>query len=264
MDRKIKVTVWNEFRHEQHPGLVQMIYSKGIHEAIAEHLRKQPDMEVRTATLDQPEHGLTDEVLKNTDVLIWWAHTAHHEVQDKIVDKIQLRILNGMGLIVLHSGHFSKIFKRMMGTSGGLKWREHGEKSLHWVINPYHPISQGLDEVIELPHDEMYGEPFDIPTPDDVVFIAWFEGGEVFRSGCCWHRGKGKIFYFQPGHETYPIYYNPSIRKVIENAVRWAKFDGMVGGRRMEACPSIGFTLNPLSNPNEREEDWMEDFEIDD
>ncbi|MFX0102501.1 MAG: ThuA domain-containing protein [Candidatus Hodarchaeota archaeon] len=257
---KIRVTVWNEYRHEPQGGMVSFIYPKGIHEAIAEHLRTQEDMEVRTATLDEPDHGLTDEVLNNTDVLIWWGHTAHEDVRDDIVDKIQLRILHGMGLIVLHSAHKSKIFMRMMGTSGGLKWRDRGEKSLIWVVNPYHPIAKGIEEVIELPHEEMYGDPFDIPPPEDIVFISWFEGGEVFRSGCTWHRGKGKVFYFQAGHEMYPNYYNPDIRKVIENACRWAKFEGMAGGRNLDACPSIGFTLNPLSNPAEREEDWMDDW----
>jgi trehalose utilization protein len=179
-------------------------------------------MEVHTATLDEPEHGLTEEVLNNTDVLIWWGHMAHHEVRDDIVERVYNRVLNGMGLIVLHSGHFSKIFRKLMGTTCDLKWREIGEKERIWVIEPGHPIAQGLDEYIELEHTEMYGERFDIPAPDELVFISWFAGGEVFRSGCCFYRGKGKIFYFRPGHETYPIYYNPKILKVIENAVRWA------------------------------------------
>ncbi|MHA1681628.1 MAG: ThuA domain-containing protein [Promethearchaeota archaeon] len=254
--KKIKLTIWNEFRHEKQPGMVQLIYPNGIHEAIAEHMRTIEDVEVRTATLDEPEHGLTKDVLDNTDVLIWWGHTAHGDVKDEIVDRVQDRILNGMGLIALHSSHFSKIFRRMMGTSCSLAWRERAEKTHIWTVNPYHPITQGVDEVIEIPHEEMYGEFFDIPEPDSLVFISWFEGGEVFRSGCTWHRGKGKIFYFQPGHETYPIYYNPEIRKILANAVRWARFNGG-DSRRIGDCPGTGFTLNPLSNPNEREEDWM-------
>lgn len=252
----IKLTIWNEYVHEKKPGLVQLIYPDGIHEAIASYMRKHDDVDVKIATLDMPEHGLTTDVLADTDVLIWWGHTAHDAVQDHVVDRVQEFILNGMGLIVLHSGHFSKIFKRMMGTSGSLTWRERAEKSHVWCVNPYHPIAQGVDEVIELPHEEMYGEFFDIPEPDSLVFISWFEGGEVFRSGCCWHRGKGKIFYFQPGHETFPIYYNPQIRRILLNAVRWAKFKGGQS-RKIGTCPSSGFTLNELSNPNNREEDWM-------
>jgi trehalose utilization protein len=222
----IKLTIWNEFVHEKKDPAVKAIYPDGIHHCIARHMQQQPGITVQTATLDQPEHGLTEKVLNNTDVLIWWGHIAHDQVEDKIVDRVQQRVLNGMGLICLHSAHFSKIFKRMMGTTCNLRWREAGEKERIWIINPYHPITAGLGNYIELPHEEMYGEYFDIPEPDALLFISWFEGGEVFRSGAAWHRGKGKVFYFRPGHETYPIYHNPEILKVIENAVRWACFAG--------------------------------------
>ena len=218
----IRVTVWNEYRHEKENEQIAKIYPDGMHEAIAAPLRTQPDMEVRTATLDEPEHGLTDEVLASTDVLTWWGHMAHGEVQDEIVDKVQGRVLDGMGLIVLHSGHFSKIFRRMMGTTCNLKWREAEEKERLWVVEPGHPIVDGIGEFIELEHTEMYGERFDIPQPDTLVFVSWFPGGEVFRSGCCFHRGRGKIFYFRPGHETFPIYYHRDVLKVITNAVHWA------------------------------------------
>ena len=177
---------------------------------------------MRTATLDEPEHGLTAEVLADTDVLTWWGHMAHGEVKDEIVSRVHQRVLDGMGLIVLHSAHFSKIFKKLMGTSCDLKWREIGEKERIWVVEPGHPIAAGLGEYFEIPHTEMYGERFDIPAPDTLVFISWYQGGEVFRSGCCFHRGKGKIFYFRPGHETFPIYYQPEVLRVITNAVRWA------------------------------------------
>ncbi|MGB9857005.1 MAG: ThuA domain-containing protein [Dictyoglomaceae bacterium] len=218
---RVKVTVWNEFRHERMHEEVKKIYPEGIHKVIAEYLIEK-GLEVRSATLDEPEHGLRDEVLNSTDVLIWWGHLAHHEVKDEIVDKVQTRVLNGMGLIVLHSAHFSKIFRRLMGTSCNLKWREEGEKERIWVVEPGHPIAEGLPEYFEIPHSEMYGERFDIPRPDELVFISWFKGGEVFRSGCCFYRGKGRIFYFSPGHETYPIYYQEEVRKVIYNAVKWA------------------------------------------
>lgn len=221
----IRVRVWNEYRHEKKNPKVAEIYPQGMHHAIASHLKTLPGLEVSTATLDEPEHGLPQEVLDKTDVLTWWGHTAHHEVKDDVVDRVQQRVLDGMGLIVLHSGHFSKIFRKLMGTTCNLKWREAGEKERIWVVEPGSPIAEGLGEYFELEHTEMYGERFDIPQPDCLVFISWFQGGEVFRSGCCYRRGRGRIFYFRPGHETFPIYHNPNVLKVIGNAVRWAAMD---------------------------------------
>lgn len=217
----MNVTVWNENRHEKENKIAAEIYPNGIHGAIASFLESE-EFEVRTATLDEPEHGLTDDVLAATDVLIWWGHMAHEEVEDEIVEKIKKRVLEGMGLIVLHSAHFSKIFKELMGTTCDLKWREADEKERLWVVDPTHPITEGIGEFIELEEEEMYGEHFDIPTPDELIFVSWFEGGEVFRSGATFKRGRGKIFYFRPGHETYPTYYNKDVQKVISNAVRWA------------------------------------------
>jgi trehalose utilization protein len=217
----LKVTVWNENRHEQKNPVVRDIYPTGIHGAIAQFLQAE-GIKTGTATLDEPEHGLTDEVLAATDVLVWWGHLAHGEVKDEIVQKVQQRVLDGMGLIVLHSGHFSKIFKTLMGTSCDLKWREADEKERLWVVSPSHPITEGISEYIELAKEEMYGEHFDIPQPDELIFTSWFEGGEVFRSGCTYKRGNGKVFYFRPGHETYPTYYNEQIQRVIINAVKWA------------------------------------------
>jgi trehalose utilization protein len=221
MTNPIRVTIWNEFRHEQQHEEIRRVYPEGIHQAIGEGLGR--DFQVRYATLDEPEHGLTQEVLDTTDVLIWWGHMAHHEVSDDVVQRVQERVLRGMGLIVLHSGHFSKIFKRLMGTSCDLKWREADEKERIWVVSPGHPIAEGLGDYFELPREEMYGEHFDIPQPDELVFISWFEGGEVFRSGCCYYRGQGKVFYFRPGHESYPTYYDENVRTVIRNAVKWAR-----------------------------------------
>lgn len=218
----IRVTVWNEYLHEVQFEEIAAVYPQGIHGCIQAFLEKE-GFAVKTATLRQPEHGLTREVLESTDVLIWWGHMAHHEVEDEIVERVYRRVMDGMGLIVLHSGHASKIFQKLCGTdSSRLKWREDGEKEILWVVNPGHPIAAGLGEKIILEQEEMYGEHFDIPQPDEQVFISWFQGGEVFRSGCCWRRGKGKVFYFRPGHESFPIYYHPEIQKVICNAVRWA------------------------------------------
>ncbi len=217
----IRVTIWNEYRHEKTDPKVNALYPEGLHGQIAKFLGAQ-GFETRTATLDELEHGLTLEVLDNTDVLTWWGHMAHREVSDEVVARVHARVLAGMGLIVLHSGHMSKIFTKLMGTSCDLKWREIGERERLWVVEPGHPIAQGLGEYFEIPHTEMYGERFDIPAPDTLVFISWFQGGEVFRSGCCYHRGAGKIFYFRPGHESLPIFYQAEIQKVITNAVRWA------------------------------------------
>lgn len=217
-----RVTVWSEFVHEKINEKVRGIYPDGMHQVIAASLRDR-GFQVGTATLEQPEHGLTNEVLGKTDVLIWWGHRAHSEVKDEIVERVHRRVTEGgMGLICLHSAHFSKIFKRLMGTSCNLKWREIGEKERLWVVSPGHPIAEGLGEFFEVPHAEMYGEHFDIPAPDELVFVSWFQGGEVFRSGCCFFRGRGKVFYFRPGHETYPIYHQDEIQHVIANAVRWA------------------------------------------
>ena len=215
------VTIWNEYRHEKKDAAIAKVYPEGMHAPIVNSLRAE-GFHARVATLDEPEHGLTQDVLAQTDVLTWWGHKAHNEVKDDIVDRVQQRVLAGMGLIVLHSAHFSKIFKRLMGTSCDLKWRAAGERERIWVVEPGHPIAAGLGEYFEIPHEEMYGERFDIPAPETLVFVSWFQGGEVFRSGCCYRRGQGKIFYFRPGHETHPTYHQPEVLRVIANAVRWA------------------------------------------
>jgi trehalose utilization protein len=219
----LRVTVWHEYRHEKTNPKVSTLYPNGMHEAIASFLRKSEDLQVTTATLDEPEAGLTEEKLNNTDVLTWWGHMAHSDVQDLIVERVYHRVVRqGMGLVVLHSGHFSKIFRKLMGTTCDLKWREAEDREILWVTQPGHPIVAHIDDHLVLEHEEMYGEFFDIPEPDSTFLISSFTGGEVFRSGCTWTRGAGKIVYFRPGHETYPSYHNPQVLKVIENACRWA------------------------------------------
>jgi trehalose utilization protein len=242
----LNVTIYNEFVHERKNEYVKKLYPEGMHEAIGGYMQEQ-GFNVRYATLDMPEHGLTQEVLDSTDVLMWWGHVAHGEVKDEIVDRVQKRILDGMGLIVMHSGHMSKIFRRMMGTSCGLTWREAGERERLWVVNPNHEITRDIGQFIELPNVEMYGEVFDVPEPDELLFISWFEGGEVFRSGAVWHRGRGKIFYFRPGHETFPIFYNKEILKVLANGVRWAKFNGNTKALGINVCPNVKEPLEKLS-----------------
>ncbi|MCL2545013.1 MAG: ThuA domain-containing protein [Clostridia bacterium] len=218
----IRVTIWNEYRHEREEEAIGAVYPEGIHGAIAVALGGA-DFAVRTATLDMPEHGLTQQVLDDTDVLFWWAHVAHEEVQDAVVDRVHARVLDGMGLVCLHSGHGSKLFQRLMGTrTGRLRWRDDGELNRLWVLEPGHPIAAGLGDFFDIPHDETYGEHFEIPAPDELVFVTWHPGGEVFRSGCCWRRGQGRVFYFQPGHETDPVYRQAEVQLALRNAARWA------------------------------------------
>ncbi len=216
----MKVLVWNENEHEKTIPRVTEIYPGGLHEYIKSFVEEE-DVEVVTATLDDENCGITEELLSTVDVVIWWGHMAHAKVPDSVVDMLQSHILAGMGLICLHSAHHSKIFKRLMGTTCNLKWRD-GARERLWLIKPNHPIAAGVPETIVLDPEEMYGEGFDIPEPQEVIFLGWFNGGEVFRSGCTFVRGNGKIFYFQPGHETNLSLTNPHIQRIIKNAVRWA------------------------------------------
>ena len=217
----IRVTVWNEYIHEREYEGIRRIYPDGIHGCIGRFLSSNDDITVNYATLDMPEHGLIDDVLENTDVLIWWGHCAHEKVADEIVERVKNHVHRGMGLIALHSAHHSRIMKALLGTSLNLSWK-HGDSEKLFCVNPAHPIAAGITAPIILENEEMYGEFFDIPKPDDEIFIGWFKSGHVFRSGVTFTRGMGRIFYFQPGHEEYPIYHNPQIQRIITNAVRWA------------------------------------------
>lgn len=222
----IKVTVFNEYAHERVKENVRAIYPNGIHGQLASFLADD-DIEVRTTTLfDEegnfvPECGLTEEVLKDTDVIIWWGHCHHNDVPDEVANRVVNQILCGMGAIFLHSAHHSKPFKKLMGTTCNLLWRD-DEKERIWNINPAHPIMAGIGDYIDLPREEMYGERFEIPTPDELLMIGTYSSFEVFRSACTWQRINGRIFYFQPGHETYPTYHIPEVQRIIKNGVRWA------------------------------------------
>jgi trehalose utilization protein len=222
MTDPVNVTIWNEYWHERHNPAVARIYPRGIHSVLADGLRERGFAQITTATLEEAEHGLPEAVLDGTDVLLWWGHKRHADVSEEVVARVQARVLQGMGLVVLHSGHFSKIFKRLTGTACTLNWRDEGERERLWVVTPGHPIAAGLDRYFELEKEEMYGEPFEIAPPDELVFLSWFQGGEVCRSGCCYTRGRGRIFYFRPGHETFPTYHDRNVRNVIANGVRWA------------------------------------------
>jgi len=221
-----KVLVWNEYRHERENPEVARIYPQGMHAAIAAALRRSGCV-ASTATLDDAEHGLSEPALAAADVLVWWGHRAHDEVADEAVERVRRHVMGGLGLVALHSAHYSKIFRRLMGTSCSVNWRVDGRRERLWVVAPAHPVAAGLDRCFALEHEEMYGEFFDIPEPDELVFISWFKGGEVFRSGCAWRRGYGRVFYFRPGHETFPTFHDPVVQRVIGNAVAWAAQSGV-------------------------------------
>jgi trehalose utilization protein len=243
----LRVTIWNEFVHERTSDVVRKLYPEGMHkvwaDALTRHLGER--VRLRVATLDEPQCGLSDDVIAQTDVLTWWGHASHERVPDDVVDRVQRRVLDGMGLVVLHSAHNSRIFRRLMGTTCMLRWREAAERERVWIVDPGHPIVQGIeDECFEIEHSEMYGEHFDIPQPDELFAVSWFEGGEVFRSGCTWRRGKGKVVYFSPGHETFPIYHNPHVQRIIANAVQWA---APSGGLYLGQGRNIPVPLSPIS-----------------
>ena len=147
----------------------------------------------------------------------------HNLVPDEVAALVRDAVHDGMGMIFLHSAHHSKVFKLLMGTTCNLGWRESNDKERLWILDHNHPIMAGVEgRYFELEAEETYTEPFGIPDPDKLLLIGWYNGGEVFRSGCIWHRENGKVFYFQPGHETFPTFHNPTVQKVITNAVRWA------------------------------------------
>lgn len=220
----LRITVWNEFRHEKESRDVRDVYPEGIHATLAAALTEQlgDKATVTTATLDQTHHGLPEERIAATDVMFWWGHKAHGEVTDAVADAVVKRVREGMGLVVLHSGHYSKVFTRLMGTGCGLKWRDVGERERLWIVDPGHEIAEGLGESFDIEREEMYSEFFDIPQPDELVMVSWFKGGNVFRSCCTWKRGKGRVVYFRPGHEMFPTYHLPVVRKVLGNMARWA------------------------------------------
>jgi trehalose utilization protein len=222
---QLRITVWNEGVHEstKDPAGMSEYYPGGIHGAIAAGIGNQlPDATVRTALLADPEHGLGEAVLADTDVLLWWGHKAHGQVDDGVVDRVQQHVLGGMGLLVLHSGHFSKIFTRLLGTTCSLSWRNAAEREVLWTVAPTHPIAAGVPNPLVIPEQETYGEFFDIPAPDELIFISSFTGGEVFRSGVTFRRGRGRIFYFSPGDERYPVYNQPEVQRILANGIRWA------------------------------------------
>lgn len=232
---RVRALVFGENVHEQRDARVRKLYKDGMHATIAQALADDGDIDAECVTLQDVERSLTERRLQNCDVLFWWGHVAHDQVPDAVVERVVKRVNEGLGFVALHSAHYAKPFRRLMGTTCSLKWREAGERERLWNVAPSHRITRGIGECIELEHAEMYGEPFWIPNPDELIFLSWFQGGEVFRSGATWRRGHGKVFYFRPGHETYPIYHDETIRLVLRNAAHWARPESFVE----DACPNV-------------------------
>ncbi len=216
----IKVAIYNEYKHELEDAEIAAVYPKGIHGCLADFLGANDDIEIVGTYTMHNVSEMTDEALSGVDVLLWWGHCAHEVVPDEVAALVHKHVMCGMGFIALHSAHFSKPFIKLMGSTCSLCWRE-GDRERLWNIMPSHPIAAGIGRYVEIEQEEMYGERFDVPTPDELVFLGWFKGGEVFRSGCVWNKGLGKVFYFQPGHESNPTYHIPDIQKIITNAVRF-------------------------------------------
>jgi trehalose utilization protein len=265
----IRVLVWDE----QQPEQKQAYGEKFLGETIAAHLATKPGLQVKTAALSSPDQGLAAAQLEETDVLIFWSHKKNAELSDKHAEEITRRVQEGkLGLITLHSAHWSKPFIKLMqaraiadarkqlGNAVTLRYRNENpmgkvpkaddeltpnleQKEEFWELAlplcvfpswradgavshvstpaPTHPIAKGLPAQWDIAQTEMYAEPFHVPKPDVVVFEENWDKGETFRSGCVWNIGKGAVFYFRPGHETYPVYQQKEPLQVLENAVRW-------------------------------------------
>ena len=237
MSKKINVVIWNEFRHEKVKEKVQVLYPNGLHATIKEFLSSDEELDITLAALDDPYQGLPDELLEKTDVLVWWGHAAHAEVDDELVKKIQARVYAGMGFVALHSAHHSKPFKAIVGTNGNLSWGRN-QKEVIWNLMPQHPIAAGIPDHFTIDCEELYCEPFYIPQPDALVFGAWYEDGYIFRAGACFLRGAGKVFYFQPGHESCKSFYNPYVQKIIANGIHWAA-PSSLGYEIPNGCPHL-------------------------
>lgn len=220
----MKVTIFTEFNASMESEEAKVSYPEGMNACLYDFISKEHDVKMIVHSKDDDGSELTEEILKNTDVLIWWGHWYHGLVSDDVINMVADYVNRGMGFIALHSAHESKIFQKLVGTSGALSWREMGENERLWIIERNHPIVAGIEDThIDIEHEEMYGEPFSIPAPDELVLISWFKGGEVMRSGCVFNRGYGKIFFFRPGHETLPTYKHAQVQRIVLNAIEYVK-----------------------------------------
>ncbi len=217
----MKVTIVCEYNSSMDSLEGKKAYPNGMGNCLKDFLQSAYDDVTLITYDDKGADELTDDIIEKTDVMFWWGHWYHGAILEELADKIVSRVQRGMGMVFLHSAHMSKPFKKLIGSTGTLKWREVGEHERLWCVDMSHPIAEGLGEYIDIPQEEMYGEPFDIPKPDELVYIGWFQGGEVFRGGCVFKRGRGKFFYFNPGHETYPTYRILKIQKLLIQACEY-------------------------------------------
>lgn len=222
----MRVVVWSEGEVHGHEATG---YPEGMPAAIADAVRGIPEAQVEIASIDDADQGVPDERLRQADVLLWWSHMRHEDLLSATVDRVVSAVEHGLGLVALHSAISSPVFRRLVGTTGGFGGWRHGDREVLWTVDPSHPICRGVEFPVVMPQQEMYSEPANLPTPDELVFISSFSGGEVFRSGITYRRGVGRIFYFSPGHEEYPVFLHPGVRGILANATSWAARDRVAG-----------------------------------
>lgn len=202
------------------------VYPNDINSAVAEHLNEHPEFVAQAVHIDEPDQGVSEDRLEWADALVWWGHARHDDVREETVDRVEEYVTEeGVGFLALHSAHYALTFKRLVGASGDLgevRWEDipPGETEELEVVDPDHPIAAGVED-FTLPEVEMFGEPFDVPEPDDVVLHSTFPEGGEFRSLCTFTFGAARGAYFRPGHEEFRIYHDENVRRVVANAVRW-------------------------------------------
>ena len=223
MENQIRVLVWSEFTESND------VYPQGIHGEIAGYLNTDPNIIARTTELADEDCGVGEKILGDTDVLFWWGHEKHELVDDDAVERVVRKVREeGMGFVSLHSSLTSKPFIALMGTSCKIgSFRVDGEMERVHVVAPHHPIADGVRDFV-ITETEMYGEPFDVPNPKEVIFESVFQDNPLYSTttwrfcGCTWDVWDGRVFYFRPGHETYAIYRDENIQRILLNASYWA------------------------------------------
>jgi trehalose utilization protein len=232
--KKIRVLLWSEQTEPRD------VYPSGINGALAEYLRQFPDIEVKTAGLADPGAGLDESVLAQTDVLIWFDHRKRGAVPDEAVARIVNHVRErGMGFIGLHSAHHSKPLKKLLDATGSWgSYVDHGKPEQMWIVLPRHPIAEGVSD-FTIPQTEIYTEPFEVPQPQAVIVEGTWESGHRSREVMTWAVGKGRVVYIRAGHETYPIYFMPKMRRLVSNSVRYSagRTEAPKNLKRREAGP---------------------------
>ena len=213
----IRVRIWCE------GTAPKSVYPRDIDGALGDFLGKRKDLVVSRARLDDADVGLSDGALDATDALIWWGRLRHADLPDSRARAIAARVRAGkLGFIALHASCLSKPFVELMGGPcelGG--FREDGRPERVEIKDRDHPIARGVAP-FTIPRTSMFAEPFKVPKPDSIVMMSTFDRGETFRSGMTWTVQKGRVAYFRPGHDGFPVFFHPSVRQVIANSVAWS------------------------------------------